>query len=219
MSVIASVRLSASDFALGRAFQAVPDATLSVESIVPISSTVMPYVWVETAETGALIDALDETEYVERVTVVAEMEARQLLDIEWDDSPDDLIPVLLETDAIVLEASMRDDEWTFRLRFREYEALSTFSRRCREKDIRIQLQQLYSPSKATDVPQCDLTPEQREVLQTAMEHGYFEVPRAVTLDELGDLLDISDSAASQRLRRGLATLLEATLSETTSDAS
>ena len=218
MTVIANVRLSGSDFALGRAFQPVPDVTLSVESIVPISSAVLPYFWVEGDGADAIIELLREIEYVEHAAVVAEMEAKQLLEIEWGDSPGDLIPILLETGAIVLEASMTADEWTFRLRFREYEDLSAFSRRCREADISVQLQQLYSPSGTAEVPQCDLTTEQREVLTTALEHGYFEVPRNVTLDELGGLLGISDSAASQRLRRGLATLLDATLRETTTDA-
>ncbi len=218
MSVIANVRLSGSDFALGRAFRQGPDVSLSVESIVPISSAVLPYVWVEGEETETITETLREIEYTERVSVVAEMEAKQLLEIEWGDSPGDLIPILLETGAVVLEVSMTADEWTFRLRFREYEDLSAFSRRCREADISVQLQQLYSPNGTSEVPQCDLTTEQREVLTTALEHGYFEVPRNVTLDELGGLLGISDSAASQRLRRGLATLLDATLGETTTDA-
>jgi len=211
MSVIANVRLSGPDFALGRAFRTVPDTTVRVESIVPIASAVMPYFWVETTDIDAVRRALEDSEHVTGVTVIDDMGPKQLLKIEWTREPDGLVAVLLDTEAIVLEASMADDEWTFRLRFRDYDVLSTFSRRCRERDIRIELQQLYSPTRSTDDAQYDLTPEQREVLVTAIEHGYFEVPRGVTLDELGELLGISDSAVSQRLRRGLATLLDATI--------
>ncbi|MFC7137822.1 helix-turn-helix domain-containing protein [Halobaculum litoreum] len=37
------------------------------------------------------------------------------------------------------------------------------------------------------------------------------MPRAVTLEELGDRLGISDTAASQRLRRGITALLTESL--------
>lgn len=56
-----------------------------------------------------------------------------------------------------------------------------------------------------------LTRGQREVLVAAMERGYFEVPRRASLVDLGESLDISDSAASQRLRRGLSELISSTL--------
>ncbi|MFB6179148.1 MAG: helix-turn-helix domain-containing protein [Halorientalis sp.] len=210
MSVIASVSLSGSDFTLGKAFEHVSEVTVRVESIVPIASEVMPYFWVETPDVEAVTQSLEATSYVEAITVIDEMETKQLLKVEWAVEPDGLLSVLLDTEAIVLEATMTDDEWTFRLRFRSYDDLSSFSRSCREQDISIELQQLYSPTPSTENPHHDLTPEQREVLATAVEHGYFEVPREITLDELGELLGISDSAASQRLRRGLATLLETT---------
>ncbi|WP_136716198.1 helix-turn-helix domain-containing protein [Halorientalis salina] len=211
MSVIASVRLDGSDFALGRAFRAVPDTTVRVESIVPIASAVMPYFWIEATEIEGVTRVLRDADSIEAVTVIDEMDTKQLLKVQWAEEPDELVSILLDTEAIVLQAAMSDADWTFRLRFPDYDDLSAFSRRCREHDVRIELEQLYSPNRSTQESQYDLTPEQREVLVTAVEHGYFEVPRGVTLDELGDLLGISDSAASQRLRRGLATLLDSTL--------
>ena len=211
MSVIASVRLSGADFALGRAFGTLSDTTVRVDSIVPITSAVMPYFWVEAENPDTVTAALEDATMIDAVTIIDDMETKQLLKIDWNGCPDELVSILLDTDAIVLEASMADDEWTFRLRFRDYDDLSTFSRRCREQDIGIELQQLFSPSRPAEDSQYELTPEQREVLVTAVERGYFEIPRDVTLDELGEIMGISDSAASQRLRRGLATLLDATV--------
>ena len=52
----------------------------------------------------------------------------------------------------------------------------------------------------------DIRAEQREVLRSAVERGYFETPRAVTLDELAADLDIPRSTASYRLRRATAEL-------------
>lgn len=46
-----------------------------------------------------------------------------------------------------------------------------------------------------------LTPEQQEVLVTAVSEGYFKIPRQTTTSELADHLGISPSAVSKRLRR------------------
>jgi predicted DNA binding protein len=51
--------------------------------------------------------------------------------------------------------------------------------------------------------------EQLETLTLAVEQGYFETPRAVTLDELADQLDAPRSTVSYRLRRAVAELAEA----------
>lgn len=51
-----------------------------------------------------------------------------------------------------------------------------------------------------------LRSEQREVLELAVEQGYFETPREVTLDKLAAHLDIPRSTVSYRLRRATAEL-------------
>ncbi|PSP55938.1 transcriptional regulator [Halobacteriales archaeon QS_1_67_19] len=52
----------------------------------------------------------------------------------------------------------------------------------------------------------DVTPAQEAALRTALELGYFGVPRRATASEVADELDISKSAFLERLRRGQATL-------------
>lgn len=52
-----------------------------------------------------------------------------------------------------------------------------------------------------------LTERQREVLDAALELGYFEVPRECTLAELADAVGVDKSTASTVLRRGEATLV------------
>jgi predicted DNA binding protein len=56
-----------------------------------------------------------------------------------------------------------------------------------------------------------LTTQQYEVLATAASQGYFEVPRAVTLEELAEEFDVSHQAVSERLRRAVNALVEDTL--------
>ena len=56
-----------------------------------------------------------------------------------------------------------------------------------------------------------LTDKQFEIALLALERGYYESPRRTTLDELADGVEISRSAASQRLRAGERRLIQETL--------
>lgn len=55
--------------------------------------------------------------------------------------------------------------------------------------------------------------EQREALRTAVEHGYYETPRQVTIDELADEMDVPTSTVSYRLRRAEAQLARGFVSD------
>lgn len=61
-----------------------------------------------------------------------------------------------------------------------------------------------------------LTDRQREVLNTALRRGYFEVPRECTLEELARSLDADKSTVSEVLRRGDAKILKWYLTEPSS---
>lgn len=52
----------------------------------------------------------------------------------------------------------------------------------------------------------DLTPPQEAALETALERGYFEIPRKATASEVSAELGIGKSAFLERLRRGQATV-------------
>jgi predicted DNA binding protein len=56
-----------------------------------------------------------------------------------------------------------------------------------------------------------LTDRQREALLLAVERGYFEEPRTVTLDELAADLDITQPAASGLIRRAVKRLVVSSL--------
>lgn len=59
-----------------------------------------------------------------------------------------------------------------------------------------------------------LSPKQREALAVALDLGYFDVPRRATLADVAEELGVSDSAASQRIRRGCRELARPIASET-----
>jgi len=53
----------------------------------------------------------------------------------------------------------------------------------------------------------------QEIVRSAVENGYFKVPRQTTLQALADEHGISDAEASERLRNGLDAILRDTLDE------
>lgn len=75
----------------------------------------------------------------------------------------------------------------------------------------MRIEELYNHIEARLQAGRSMTDPQRELVEYAYDEGYFNVPRAVTLAELGDRLGISDQAVNERLRRGLQTLIASTL--------
>ena len=59
------------------------------------------------------------------------------------------------------------------------------------------------------VSHLDIPTEQRTALELAVERGYYETPRQVTLDELAETLEWPRSTLSYRLRRAEARLVKA----------
>lgn len=52
-----------------------------------------------------------------------------------------------------------------------------------------------------------LTPRQRSYLTVAYRHGYFEVPRECTLEEVAETLDVDKSSASGTIRRAVERII------------
>lgn len=53
-----------------------------------------------------------------------------------------------------------------------------------------------------------IPPRQRELLNEAVERGYFEIPRETTLEEIADAMGITKTTASNHLRKAERTLVE-----------
>ena len=70
------------------------------------------------------------------------------------------------------------------------------------------LTEVTSPRTDTETGGGELPPEQEDALQAAVDHGYYETPRAVDLGELADTVDLPRSTLAYRLRRAEAHLAE-----------
>lgn len=210
MSVIVIVEVASEDFALGRALvsNGAGDVPVRLEQVVPLGSAFVPYLWVPTDAVERIQRVLRAEPVVDAVRVVDTTDGESLLRVDWDETVDGLFDAVTGSAASLLEAVGEGDAWRLRLRFPDHEALTDFHRECAARGISIEARSIHHPgAPRTAEAGSPLTDKQHEALVAALEAGYFDVPRRINLTELAAELDVSDSAVSQRLRRGIASLL------------
>jgi predicted DNA binding protein len=211
VSVIAHFTVPAEDFIFADLLGSQPTIRLRLETMVPTGSTFVPYCWIREGDVEAVQAAFDDSPVVASARLLDQVEDQTLFRIEWSEELNGFFDAIYDAEAVLLEGSASGDEWTFRLRFPDYEALSTFYRACIRNEIGPVLEKMHNPIEPQDAVDYGLTARQREALLAALEAGYFDIPRQTTLVELSERLGVSDAATSQRLRRGIDTLVSATL--------
>lgn len=206
MSTIAELRLPAPETTLATAFDHVPDATFELESSV---SKTNPCLWVADVERDRIEAAFDADPSIEGYDALVESQSRILYDLEFVDGDGigTLCDPLLVDGGSLLEAWGTEGWWQVRVRFPDRDALTNAYERLLECDISADLRRVTDVTNATE-PDTRLTPEQREALEAALQYGYFEIPRQISMEELAAELDISHQALSERFRRAYETLVD-----------
>ncbi|QSG03665.1 helix-turn-helix domain-containing protein [Natranaeroarchaeum sulfidigenes] len=125
----------------------------------------------------------------------------------------DAYRAVVELDGMVLDARTDGDGWTGRIRYPDRDALNEWCERCEGAGITVDIEAIYDQERQPPEHSYGLTPGQREALVTAAESGYFSIPRETSLAGVGEELGVSSQSASERLRRGMITLIENTLDE------
>ncbi|ELZ18909.1 Bacterio-opsin activator HTH domain protein [Natrinema thermotolerans DSM 11552] len=209
MSTIADLRLPAAETALATAFERAPAATFELESSV---SKTRPSLWVADVDRETVDAAFDADPSVAAAELLVETDARLLYDVTFADESGTgrLWEDLLVDGGSLLEARASDGWWQVTVRYRDRETLCDAYERLLDRGINVELR------RVTDVTDTGghatrLTPEQQEALEAALEYGYFEIPRGVSMEELADELGISHQALSERFRRAYETLVDAEL--------
>ena len=120
-------------------------------------------------------------------------------------------PCWSESGAVFLDGDRRRDGWRFRIQFPDEESLQRYVAYCEDRAIDLQPIRLSRTNESTPVERFGLTTVQARTLVTASESDFFDIPRGCTLEELADQWEISHQALSERLRRGMDSLVESTL--------
>jgi hypothetical protein len=93
------------------------------------------------------------------------------------------------------------------MRFPDRAALTAYRTCCGDRDLEFTLRSVREGAESSSTYPYGLTASQYEILAAALAGGYFEVPRGVRMSDLASEFDISDQAASERLRRALSRVL------------
>ncbi|WP_436934137.1 helix-turn-helix domain-containing protein [Halovenus marina] len=113
--------------------------------------------------------------------------------------------------GVFVSGTVRDGAWELRVRFPDRGSFEAFRDDCPAEEANLDVEAVYETTASVRTKRCPLTEQQAELIRLAARAGYFEVPRKQSLGELATELDISTQAASERLRRGLDSLIDETL--------
>jgi len=163
----------------------------------------------ESADLDAFETAVHADHRVASLTAIDRTASQPLYHIEWTRPPP--CPALYRDDLLIECMSASPAGWVSRVRANDHEALRALQGEVRDAGVHLNIGRL---DQAADGPASDpynLTPKQRAVLVTAIEEGYFSIPRETTVIEIAAKFDISDQAVSERLRRTLRNLTQATI--------
>jgi len=213
MATEATFTVPSNEFPLGTALGRLPDATIELERLIPAQDVVIPYFWVRGTEVDDIESEFTEHPGVNDIQFIDSVDDEYLLRVEWTVDYDDVLTVLTEVDVPLIEATGGIRQWTFEVRGDDRGDIAAFQRRCRELDIPITLTKLHALTPVEAGVEATLTDTQQEALVLAHERGYFESPREVTLEELGDALGISQQAVGSRIRRGVKHVLGSSLAD------
>ena len=221
MTVVVHLTVPARDFTLGRLLRIDPAMRFELECVVPTSGRIVPFFWAIGGDLSAFEGDLAERDVIESLEVCDTATdrggtPRTLFEVAWNPVGEDFMHGVVDSKATILEAIGSYDEWQFQLRFTDQSDVSRFQNDCRAAGIRFRVDRVYTLEEWHVQTQFQLTEKQHELLCTALEEGYFDVPRNTSLDELAAHFDVSRQALSERLRRAHATLILNTL-ETEAD--
>ena len=79
------------------------------------------------------------------------------------------------------------------------------------EDINVSIQQVGKYSPGTRDMLSMLTERQREVFETAVDMGYYDIPRQVNQSDLADALECAPSTVDEHLRKAESKMLSALL--------
>ena len=208
--VVVEVSVPSDAFALGRVFHGCEAARLEPVRFVPLGDQFLPYLWVETDDPAAFERHVRADERIDSLTAFDSTDDRTLYRIEWTDLDDEFVAATVAHDLVIEEATGTTDRWRFGLRGPDHGDLAAFRRALLDRGITTYVHRIVQGGAPAENPY-GLTEIQRETLELAYREGYFDAPREVSLEDLGEMMGVSRQSVSRRIRAGLQNLLATTL--------
>ncbi|MDL5362539.1 helix-turn-helix domain-containing protein [Halalkalicoccus sp. NIPERK01] len=189
-----------------------PSVTLEFERVVPLENDTH-YLWLVGEHHESVLADLQANPAIETLVLVDELPDRTLVRVTWPVRENPIFQILLDTETTLVSATATADGWVLSVRCLSTEEISRFYTECLDRGLELELHRVNAQATTDLNPYYGLSPKQTEAILEAFQRGYFGVPRGITTDRLADVLGISPQAASERLRRGVRTLIASTLLE------
>jgi Predicted DNA binding protein len=212
MSITAKLHIEHERLALVPTLQQLEDVTIQV---VPQGNTdpglsTFPFL-VTYHDRAALEGAFDEDPTVASYESVEWTDGQGVYYIEHTSVAKLISGTVTGVNGFLVHTETKGDGWLVRLLLPDREALNAVWNFATENDISLTIIEVYGNEDAGGKQSYGLTEEQRDTLGIAYREGYFSEPRDVSLQEVAEELDLSSTAVSGRLRRGMRNLIAATI--------
>lgn len=210
MATYVVMTLSSEEMGLTETIQRLPDAYCYVEQNAMSSTDSTIHLWFSCG------DGADVAAALEADTSVSEYEHIQTDGCEHLYAVTIRQEILLPREIVhqyagaITKAYGDAERWTLEVRFPSRDDFSAASDAFERYDIDVTYRSIESAG-TPDRRMNALTEAQRDVLERAIEMGYFEIPREATLQEIAEELEVSHQALSERLRRAHRSLAESNL--------
>ncbi|PGF14067.1 bacterio-opsin activator [Natrinema sp. CBA1119] len=168
--------------------------------------------WASGGDFNAFEEGLDADPTVTNSKTLTELETRKLYRVTSTEQGGDSgrLQVWRDLNLVLLDGEGTLDGWIHRMRFPDREALTQYNRIFQEQGWPFHLQTVYRESEARNDVDALLTDKQKEALVAAYEIGHFDIPQTASQTDVAAEVGISSQALSERLQRGIRTLIEAT---------
>lgn len=188
---------------IGEVSRAFPAATFEVFAAVPGDGTGFALVRIYGDDIDGILESMDAHEHIVESTDLERTDVGATVHFET------VAPLLLLTSqaaGVPIEHPVVIQDGTAELIVSgAYDRLSGFVEQLDQHGFSFTVE--YAGRHDTDDEL--LTTRQRTVLTTAVELGYYETPRRITLTELADELDVAKSTASECLHRAESAVIAA----------
>lgn len=212
---IAELHITHSDLPLTPTLRTVTDADIMVESqplMYPDRSGPISFYSATDCDFETLESVFDDDHTVAEWQLSMAFPDRRIYQIYHSSAAKFTTPEIADIGIQLLSVNNSDRGWRIRLHAPDRAHLGDYWEYCREEDIQVTLEKLYSTGPraravGSDRPDLSLTDRQREVAHTAARMGYYE-PDGASADEVAAELGISPSTLSTHLRRIMAKLFQ-----------
>ncbi len=211
MATIVRGYVTATEFALAETLATLSDVAFEVERIVASGEdAVMPLLWMYGADHDAIAPVFEDDPSVRGAELLSVFEDEYLYRMEWISEIELVVQMLTTPETTIMEAVSEHEYWSLRVLYPTREALTETVEYCKTKGLTFDIESIQE-MEGDPSGRYGLSEVQYRALTAAVEAGYYQVPREITMEELAAEFDVSHQALSERLRRAVDTLVAHTV--------